>query len=67
MIKRIRTEGGVFIDCTGKPFMPKGVNMVCKDRSEGYIGHYTEEDFYRLKKNGFNLIRFGIFVREGDV
>jgi len=61
MIKRIRTEGGVFIDCTGKPFMPKGVNMVCKDRSEGYIGHYTEDDFYRLKENGFNLIRFGIF------
>ena len=61
MIKKIHTDGGIFKDDSGNSFISKGINMVCKDRSEGYIGNYTEEDFMMLKENGFNLIRLGIF------
>ncbi|MBR6003262.1 MAG: cellulase family glycosylhydrolase, partial [Lachnospiraceae bacterium] len=44
----------------GEPFLPKGINMVCKDKEKGYIGDYTAEDFKFLKEHGFNLVRLGL-------
>ncbi len=58
--KKITIQGKCFFK-EGHPFIPKGINMVCKDKTKGYIGDYTPEDFKFLKKQGFNLIRLGIF------
>lgn len=61
MFKRIRVKGDKFFDADGKEFVPCGVNMVCKDKSKGYIGEYTDEDFKFLRSLGMNIVRLGIF------
>ena len=61
MNKKIRIENSRFVTDTGEPFIPKGVNMVCKDSSKSYIGNYSENDLSGLKESGCNLIRLGIF------
>ncbi len=58
--KVIRVSGKRFIDDKGRDFVPYGINMVCKDRTVGCIGNYTEEEFKFLKENGFNLVRLGL-------
>ena len=60
MNKKIRISNGGFVTDTGEPFIAHGINMVCKDKTKGYIGGYTPEDFEFLKQNGFNLIRLGL-------
>ena len=60
MTKKIRVKETEFINDNKYKFIPKGINMVCKEKSRGYIGKYTEEDFKFLKENGFNLIRLGL-------
>ncbi|MBR5967391.1 MAG: cellulase family glycosylhydrolase [Lachnospiraceae bacterium] len=60
-IKKIRTAGTGFVTSDGKPFIARGINMVCKDKFLDYIGDYTPEDFRFLRENGFDLIRLGIF------
>lgn len=59
--KRITSDGKTFTDRNGKKVIPHGINMVCKDKSRGYIGYYEPEDFSWLRKHGFNIIRLGIF------
>jgi len=59
--KIIRIDGRTFIDNRGNVIIPHGINMVCKDKSRGYIGDYKKEDFVFLKEKGFNIIRLGIF------
>jgi len=59
--KIIRTDGSSFTDKNGNKIIPHGINMVCKDKSKGYIGDYKKEDFIFLKSKGFNIIRLGIF------
>ena len=59
MTKRITTHGNSFIK-DDMPFIPHGINMVCKDKERNYIGDYTAEDFRFLKEKGFNLIRLGL-------
>jgi len=60
-MKKIRTNGRDFIDENGTKITPRGVNMVCKDKSKGYMGGYTDADFARLKSLGMNIVRLGIF------
>lgn len=60
-LKKITTKDNYFITNEGTPFLAKGINMTCKDKSRGYIGDYTEKDFKWLAEKGFNLIRLGIF------
>ncbi|MCR5277934.1 MAG: glycoside hydrolase family 5 protein [Lachnospiraceae bacterium] len=60
MSKRITTKGNTFVTCDGTPFIPHGINMVCKDKGSNYIGDYTPDDFKFLKEKGFNLIRLGL-------
>lgn len=59
--KKITVKGNKLIDENGNEFIPHGINMVCKEKSRGYIGEYSEKDFEWLKEKGFNLIRLGIF------
>lgn len=61
MSKVITVKDKNFYKQDGTPFIPKGINMVCKAKERGYIGPYTEKDFKFLKDHGFNLIRLGIF------
>ncbi len=60
MNKKIHVSGNSFTYETGNVFIPKGINMVCKDRSKDYIENYSEKDFIMLKNKGFNLIRLGL-------
>ncbi len=60
-MKKFTVKNSGFIDKDGNPVILKGINMVCKDKSRGYIGDYSEEDFAYLASLGFNVIRFGIF------
>ena len=58
--KLIKTDGIRFITDSGNQFIPKGINMVCKDKSRNYLGDYKTEDFKFLREKGFNLIRLGL-------
>ncbi len=60
VIKKVRVSGKSFTDESGKPFVPFGINMVCKDKERNYIGDYSEADFRFLREKGFNLIRLGL-------
>jgi len=59
-MKKVKVNGNKFVSDLDKPFIPKGINMVCKEPERGYIGDYKPEDFKFLKENGFNLIRLGL-------
>lgn len=59
--KKISVKGTQFFDDKGNQIVPRGVNMVCKDKSRNYIGDYKAEDFKYLKSLGMNLVRLGIF------
>ncbi len=59
--KMIYPDSGRLYSSDGREFIPRGINMVCKDKSKHYIGSYTGKDFSYLKDHGFNLIRLGIF------
>ncbi|MBO4807997.1 MAG: cellulase family glycosylhydrolase [Lachnospiraceae bacterium] len=58
--KKVKVNGNQFITDSGNPFIPKGINMVCKDKSRNYLGDYKPEDFKFLREKGFNLIRLGL-------
>ncbi|MCQ2584440.1 MAG: glycoside hydrolase family 5 protein [Treponema sp.] len=60
-MKKFRIKNSQFIDDKGNTVILHGINMVCKEKSKGYIGDYQESDFELLEKLGFNIIRFGIF------
>ena len=59
--KPITTDGKLFKDLQGRHILLHGINMVCKEIETNHIGNYTDEDFFNLKKWGFNVIRLGIF------
>lgn len=56
----LKVAGNHFIDQNGRLVILHGVNMVCKDKSRGYIGDWDKEDFSKLQKWGMNVIRFGV-------
>ena len=58
--KKITAEGSRLITREGTGFVPRGINMVCKDKSRGYIGDYSPSDFEFLRDKGFDLIRLGL-------
>lgn len=60
-MKKIIIKENKFFNDSGLEITPKGVNMVCKDKSRHYIGDYKSEDFTYLKNLGMNLVRLGIF------
>ncbi len=58
--KNIKVSGNKLVSADGTEFIPRGINMVCKDKERGFIGDYKPEDFKFLKEKGFNLIRLGL-------
>ena len=59
-MKKIRVSGNGFVTDNNKAFIPRGINMVCKDKAKNYLGDYKPEDFKFLREHGFNLIRLGL-------
>lgn len=60
MKKMISVKGKKIFSEDNQSFIPKGINMVCKDKSKNYIGDYNESDFRFLREKGFNLVRLGL-------
>lgn len=59
-MQRLRVQGQNIVDELGNQVILYGINMVCKDKSKGYIAGYNREDFEKLRAWGFNVIRLGI-------
>ncbi len=59
-VGKLRAEGGCLLDREGRQVVLHGVNLVCKDKSRGYIGHWTVEEFDQLHALGMNVIRLGL-------
>lgn len=49
-----------FVDPEGRDIVLRGINVVNKDASTGYLGHVGPEDFEKFKRWGFNVVRLGI-------
>lgn len=50
-----------FQTADGKQVLFNGINVVCKNKEQGYFFPNLEKSFQAFRKMGFNLIRFGIF------
>lgn len=61
---RISVKDGSFIDSFGRVRIFHGVNLVCKDKSRGYVGGWDRQDFDAMRKLGLNLVRLG-FLWDG--
>lgn len=59
-MNRIQVKGNRFVDQSGCEILLHGINLVCKDRSKGYIGSWDQEAFKKLKQWGFNVVRLGV-------
>lgn len=57
---KLYVAGDRLVDALGRQVILHGVNMVCKDRTRGYVGNWTREDFRYLRSLGMNTIRLGI-------
>ncbi|MDE5931614.1 MAG: glycoside hydrolase family 5 protein [Lachnospiraceae bacterium] len=60
-MEQIFVHGMNFQTGDGKQVLFNGINVVCKDRSQGYFFPDMERSFSAFRRMGFNLIRFGIF------
>ena len=60
-MERILIKGMNFQTSDGKQVLFNGINVVCKDRAQGYIFPDLDKSFRAFERMGFNLIRFGIF------
>lgn len=53
-------DGSHFIDQQNRQIVLHGINMVCKDKTSGYVGHWDQADWEHLRAWGFNVIRLGL-------
>ena len=60
-MKRIYIKGMNFQTEDGKQVLFNGINVVCKEKAQGYFFPDLEKKFLAFRNMGFNLIRFGIF------
>ncbi len=60
-MKKILVKNDKFIDQNGREAILRGINMVCKEKEQNFLGNYQEKDFLNLKELGFNVIRLGVF------
>ena len=49
-----------FIDIEGRQVLLHGINVINKNKAEGYVPWQTREDFARLRDWGMNCVRLGI-------
>ncbi len=60
-MKQVYIKGMNFQTDDGKQVLFNGINVVCKDKAQGYFYPDLEKSFRAFRSMGFNLIRFGIF------
>lgn len=60
-MKKYRISNGQIVDVSGNPVVLKGVNLVCKDRSLGYIFPDYKGIIAKIAELKMNVIRLGIF------
>lgn len=60
-MKQIFIQGMNFQTEDGKQVLFNGINVVCKDKAQGYFFPDLEQSFQTFQMKGFNLIRLGIF------
>lgn len=60
-MKQIFIRGMDFRTAEGKQVLFNGINVVCKDKEQGYFFPDLEHSFQAFQRKGFNLIRLGIF------
>ncbi len=53
-------DGSHFIDQQNRQIFLHGINMVCKDKTSGYVGAWDQTDWARLRAWGFNVMRLGL-------
>jgi endoglycosylceramidase len=56
----VAVSGARFVDPAGKPLILHGVNVVNKNKNEGYIGGLGQSDFAAIRGWGMNCVRLGI-------
>lgn len=57
---RILVNGMRFVDEHGRERVFHGINVVCKDRSRGYVYRLDRPTLERFRGMGFNLVRLGV-------
>jgi len=57
---KLQVAGDRLLDRQGRQVVLHGVNMVCKDKSRGYVGDWKPEDFRFLRSRGMNVVRLGL-------
>lgn len=60
-MKRLKVEGVHFFDEDGHQVILNGINLVCKEKHNGYLEPNTHDLLHHYAKKGFNLVRLGIF------
>ncbi len=60
-MEQIFLDGMNFRTSKGTQILFNGINVVCKDKGQGYFFPDLETSFQAFQRMGFNLIRFGIF------
>lgn len=60
-MKRLLVKGMHFVDEDGNQVIMNGINLVCKEKSQGYLEPNTMELLEYYASHGFNLVRLGIF------
>ena len=59
-MEKIRVREMEFVDEQGRIRLFHGVNIVCKDKSLGYVYKLSKNEISQLRDLGFNVIRLGI-------
>lgn len=60
-MEKLRVDGTVFVNESGRQVLLQGINFVCKEKSMGYLWPEHERLFAWSAQSGFNVIRLGIF------
>ncbi|MDE7131204.1 MAG: glycoside hydrolase family 5 protein [Lachnospiraceae bacterium] len=60
-MEQVYIKGMNFQTDDGKQVLFNGINVVCKEKAQGYFFPNLEKKFLAFRNMGFNLIRFGIF------
>lgn len=56
----VTTRDTAFIDAEGRHLILHGINVINKNKADGYVPWQTLEDFVRLRGWGMNCVRLGI-------
>lgn len=59
-MQKLRTSGQRILDETGGEVILHGFNLVCKDKSVGYLPSCGAKEFQWMREQGMNVLRLGV-------